>query len=47
MRGGRTFTEVQPLDAQGRELELARIIGGEVTDAARVAAREMLDAGEE
>lgn len=47
VRSGRTFTEVQPLDAQGRELELARIIGGEVTDAARVAAREMLDAGEE
>lgn len=43
VREGRTFTDVRPLDEKARELELARIIGGEATEAARVAAREMLD----
>lgn len=43
VREGRTYTDVVPLDAAGRETELARIIGGEVTQAARTAAREMLD----
>lgn len=48
VRQGRTYTEVTPLDGEGRELELARIIGGEATEAARTAAREMLAArGEE
>lgn len=42
VRDGRTYTQVAPLDEEGRELELARIIGGEVSEAARVAAREML-----
>lgn len=38
VRDGRTYTQVAPLDEEGRELELARIIGGEVSEAARVAA---------
>ena len=42
VRDNRTFTEVSPLDRQGREAELARIIGGEPTPAAVAAAREML-----
>ena len=42
VREGRTYTEVRPLDQTGREGELARIIGGEVTDATLQAAREML-----
>ena len=40
---GRTYTAVRSLDRAGREDELARIIGGEVTAASREAAREMLD----
>ena len=40
---GRTYTAVRGLDRAGREDELARIIGGEVTAASREAAREMLD----
>ncbi len=44
VRQGRTYTEVTSLDGEGRELELARIIGGEATEAARTAAREMLAA---
>ena len=47
VRQGRTYTEVTPLDGKGRELELARIIGGEATEAARTAAREMLAARSE
>jgi len=43
VRNDRTFTEVMPLDAPGREQELARIIGGEVTEANLLAAREMLN----
>lgn len=43
VREGRTYTEVKPLDQTGREGELARIIGGEVTDATLQAAREMLE----
>ena len=40
---GRTFTEVQPLDHNGRVNELARIIGGvNITDAARSHAEDML-----
>ncbi len=40
---GRTFTEVQPLDYDGRVNELARIIGGvNITDAARSHAEDML-----
>ncbi len=38
---GRTFTNVTALDESGRERELARIIGGEVTEAAIGAAREL------
>lgn len=41
MRGGRTYTGVTPLDKEGRERELARIIGGDVTQATLEAAREM------
>ena len=43
VRDDRTFTEIVPLDREGREKELARIIGGEVTQANLLAAREMLD----
>ena len=40
---GRTFTEVKPLDHDGRVNELARIIGGvNITDAARSHAEDML-----
>ncbi len=38
---GRTRTEVTPLDETGRERELARIIGGEVTESGVAAAREL------
>lgn len=38
---GRTFTAVQALDEAARRAELARIIGGEVTDTALRAAEEM------
>ena len=44
VRGGRTYTAVSPLERDGRERELARIIGGSATPAALAAAREMLDA---
>lgn len=43
VRDGRTFTEVTPLDRDAREQELARIIGGRVSEANLVAAGEMLD----
>lgn len=41
VRDERTFTAVTPLDEAGRERELARIIGGEVTSAGLEAAREL------
>ncbi len=41
---GRTLTTVERLDDAGREKELARMLGGvKVTDAARKAAREMME----
>ena len=43
VRDGRTYTDVTKLDRDGREQELARIIGGEVTDSAVNTAREMLE----
>lgn len=42
VRDGRTYTDVTMLSRTDRERELARIIGGEVTDAAIQAAKEML-----
>ncbi|MDD2361905.1 MAG: DNA repair protein RecN [Oscillospiraceae bacterium] len=39
---GRTYTDVIALDNTGREKELARIIGGSITQATLDAAREML-----
>lgn len=42
VRDSRTFTEVTSLEGASREDELARIIGGEVTEVNREAAREML-----
>jgi DNA repair protein RecN (Recombination protein N) len=42
VRDGRTYTDVLPLDEEGQVQELARIIGGEVTDMTCAAAREML-----
>jgi DNA repair protein RecN (Recombination protein N) len=43
VRGNRTVTSVEALDATGRTEELARMIGGEmVSDAVRASARDML-----
>lgn len=42
VRDGRTYTDVTNLSRSDREQELARIIGGEITEAAVHAAREML-----
>lgn len=44
---GRTCTTVLPLDVQSSEKELARIIGGIVTDANLKAAHEMREEGQE
>ena len=45
-RGGRTYTDVTPLDRAGRIDELARIIGGEhITETTRKSAAEMLRDG--
>ena len=45
-RGGRTYTDVTPLDRAGRINELARIIGGEhITETTRKSAAEMLRDG--
>ena len=42
-RGGRTFTDVLPLDHSGRIDELARMTGGEhITETTRKSAAEML-----
>lgn len=42
-RDGRTYTDVQPLDLEGRKLELARIIGGaNITEITLKSAEEML-----
>ena len=42
-RDGRTYTEVQPLDLEGRKQELARIIGGaNITEITLKSAEEML-----
>ena len=43
VRDGRTYTQVTPLNGEQRVEELARIIGGTVTEAAMCAAREMLE----
>jgi len=44
---GRTFTRVQALDEPGRLSELARIMGGEVTDTTLSAAKELRERAEE
>ena len=45
VRDERTFTQVDPLDDEGRVHELARIVGGEaITDSALNHARQLLDA---
>ena len=42
-RNGRTYTTVEPLDFEGRKLELARIIGGaNITETTLQSAAEML-----
>ena len=42
-KDGRTFTKVEPLDFEGRKLELARIIGGAtITETTLASAEEML-----
>jgi DNA repair protein RecN (Recombination protein N) len=46
-RGGRTVTEVERLDREGRIVELAQMLGGELGGAATLAsARELLDRAE-
>ncbi len=40
--GDRTVTEISPLDFEGRKRELARIIGGEITEQNLISANEML-----
>src|ERR1043165_7881244 len=46
VRGDRTVTRVEQLDAAGRVEEIARMIGGaSVTDQVRASARELLDVG--
>jgi DNA repair protein RecN (Recombination protein N) len=43
-QGGRTYTSVQPLDAPGREAEIARLIGGaKITENTMKSAAEMLE----
>lgn len=44
VRDGRTFTDVLPLSADGRERELARIISGVENESSLLAAKEMLAA---
>ena len=45
VRDERTYTQVDPLDDEGRVQELARIVGGEgITDSALNHARQLLDA---
>jgi len=45
--GDRTYTQVGPLDLEGRKLELARLSGGEnVTELTLLAASEQLEAAE-
>ena len=47
-RDGRTYTRVERLDRQGREDELARLLGGsQITDTLRRSARELLNQAEE
>ncbi len=47
-RDGRTYTRVERLDRQGREDELARLLGGsQITDTLRQSARELLNQAEE
>ncbi len=41
--GGRTFTSVESLDKDGRINELARIMGGSLTDALKKSAEELLE----
>ena len=41
VQNDRTYTAVQPLDEAGRLQEMARIIGGDVTETTLEAAREM------
>ncbi|MCL2568119.1 MAG: DNA repair protein RecN [Oscillospiraceae bacterium] len=46
--GERTYTQVGPLDHEGRKLELARLTGGEnITEVSLLAANEQLEAAEQ
>lgn len=46
--GGRTFTDIKPLDRKGREMEIARLTGGEhVSDLTLKSAGELLDSAAE
>ena len=47
-RGGRTYTEIRPLDREGRKREIARINGGaEITPALLQSAEELLHSAEQ
>jgi DNA repair protein RecN (Recombination protein N) len=41
--GGKTFTSVESLEKEGRVTELARIMGGSLTDALKKSAEELLE----
>ena len=46
-RSGRTFTQVRPLDTEGRKQELARLHGGDhITATTLASAQEQLSAAE-
>lgn len=46
-RGGRTYTDIRPLDREGRQMEIARINGGaEITPALLQSAEELLRSAE-
>ncbi len=47
VEGGRTYTRVEELDETARQRELARIMGGEVTETTLSAAKEMRKRAEE
>ena len=47
VEGGRTYTRVEELDETARQRELARIMGGEVTETTLSAAKELRDRAEE
>ena len=47
VRDGRTFTQVQPLDFEGRKRELARIMTGDASEISLKNAQELLEHAQE